>query len=378
MTVNLQESAATLEEMISRVLAATSQKGGVTKTTTTAQYAAECARFGLRVLLLDNDSGRSMSVLTGTAQSTGRLPNESVIEYNARIAPIRAASMEGFVAENGANGRDAVQVASEWWQPTPDLAWRLGGQLLEGGCVHVIPSPGQFLQDVADQPHGIPALRLRNALLQSELWREYDLILIDSNPSSGRLTQMAIAAAGWVLFPVEPELLGTVGYQQGVDVVVRFATEFQHPLSIAGTVMAKMDRTNEHQTSFRDTVAWVNKTNPAESYGYEDDDPRAQFAGGVWAPPIPRAALVPRANGAAVPVYRQLESLFTKSGDPQMGKEKDLAVVATYVKHALNVTALCVPDKYYTVEDALRETEMPDVMRQTIFETPGRIETEGE
>ncbi len=57
---------AELNAALDKSCSMTSQKGGVAKTTTTAQYAKFLANVGMKVLVVDADTNRSMTVLTGT------------------------------------------------------------------------------------------------------------------------------------------------------------------------------------------------------------------------------------------------------------------------------------------------------------------------
>ena len=64
--------------------------------------------------------------------------------------------------------------------------------------------------------------RLAKAISQVE--HEYDLILIDCAPTESILTEAAYHASRWVLVPVKPEFLATIG----LPLLVRSLREFEY------------------------------------------------------------------------------------------------------------------------------------------------------
>lgn len=350
MTLSRADEAAALD----KTCAMTSQKGGVAKTTTTAQYAAILANCGLAVLVVDADTSRGMTTLTGTTP-TGDAP------YS--IADL---------IKGDTDAADCVHTAAAAWQPDTGRPWSHGGALTDSGRIDVVPSPGRALQAMADEKPPAAHLRLLKGLHETGLSAEYDAVLIDCPPSSGAMTELAILAAGWTIFPAHPEMLGTVGFADGVNAVQNFAEAWRHSLGVAGVVLTKVNRTNEHRIGSTETIGWVGQQWPDS--GFDDGDPRAEFASAVWAPPIPEAAFVPAANARGESVLSGLPQMYTAAGEAKFSADRQLRLVSGYMRHTLNLLALLVPGRYEDTIAALRDTEIPDQMRQILFDDPLRLE----
>lgn len=352
---------AELNAALDKSCSMTSQKGGVAKTTTTAQYAKFLANIGMRVLIVDADTNRSMTVLTGTGPTVEN--------------PVSIADLIKYPTEPSIISR-AAHLATEPWQPDTTRPWKLGGALVPGGSVHVVPSPGAALQEIADEKPAAAHLRLWKGLHESGLSADYDVVLIDCPPSVGSTTELAILASGWAIFPAHPELLGTVGFADGVRAVQHFAEAWRHPLAVAGVVVTKVNRTTEHRVGIEGTVQFVSGTWPDS--GFDAEDPRDAFASGVWAPVINEAAFVAAANGRGESVADALPSMFTAAGEPKINTESQLRLVSAYMRHALNLLALLAPERYEETIEKLEKEQLPDVMREVLFESPLKFTVEAD
>lgn len=355
MTLTQDELNAALDKSCSM----TSQKGGVAKTTTTAQYGAALANLGMKVLFVDADTNRSMTVLTGT---------DPTAENPVSIADLIKYPNEPSIIAG------AAHIATDPWQPDTTRPWQLGGALVPGGSVHVVPSPGAPLQEIADEKPAAAHLRLWKGIHESGLSANYDVVLIDCPPSVGSTTELAILASGWAIFPAHPELLGTVGFADGVRAVKHFAEAWRHPLAVAGVVFTKVNRTTEHRIGIEGTVEFVGETWPES--GFDDDDPRDAFASGVWAPPITEAAFVAAANGRGEPVFSALPSMFTAAGELKVSADSQVRLVSAYVRHSLNLLGLLAPERYEETLEKLQQEQMPSAMREVLFESPLKFMSE--
>lgn len=155
-----------------------STKGGVGKTTLTANLGALLADMGLRVLLIDADVQPSLS----------------------KFYPLAAASPAAGLTE--------VMVR---------------GQVTDG-CL--TPTMYQNLDIiVSDDPEGhLPhwlvnridrGVRLRTALRAPAIERSYDYVLIDTQGAVGPLQDAAALAADILISPITPEILSAREFQDG-------------------------------------------------------------------------------------------------------------------------------------------------------------------
>lgn len=167
-----------------RVVSMCNQKGGVGKTTTTINLGAALAEFGRKVLLVDFDPQGSLSV------GLGLNPHEmdSTI-YNLLLD--RDTTLADVVVPSGIPGMDLLP-------SNIDLS------AAEVQLVHEVARE-QTLQRVL-----APALA------------DYDIILIDCQPSLGLLTVNALTASHGVIVPLECEyfaLRGVALLKQTIDKV---------------------------------------------------------------------------------------------------------------------------------------------------------------
>jgi chromosome partitioning protein len=189
-----------------RVVAVMNYKGGVGKTTLTANLGAVAASRGLRVLLVDLDPQTNLSFSFFTVNDwQDQLKDKRTIKqwYGAEM-PGRDISLADLVVTpervNTALGNSAGQldlIASHLGLIDIDLelAARLGGTTTLDG------SKRRFLD-----LHGC----LRNAFEDSHFSR-YDLVLIDCAPNFGLVTKTAIVASEQILVPAKADYLSTLG-----------------------------------------------------------------------------------------------------------------------------------------------------------------------
>ena len=156
-----------------RVISMCNQKGGVGKTTTTINLGAALAEYGRKVLLVDFDPQGSLSV------GLGLNPHEiELTVYNLLME--RDVTLADVVVPTGVPGMDLLP-------SNIDLS------AAEVQLVHEVARE-QTLQRVLG-----PALA------------EYDVILIDCQPSLGLLTVNALTASHGVIVPLECEYFALRG-----------------------------------------------------------------------------------------------------------------------------------------------------------------------
>jgi chromosome partitioning protein len=156
-----------------RVIAMCNQKGGVGKTTTAINLGAALAEYGRKVLLVDFDPQGSLSV------GLGLNPHDMELSvYNLLLEP--GVRLDDVVVPTGVAGMDLLP-------SNIDLS------AAEVQLVHEVARE-QTLQRVLG-----PAVD------------DYDVVLIDCQPSLGLLTINALTAADGVLVPLECEYFALRG-----------------------------------------------------------------------------------------------------------------------------------------------------------------------
>ena len=156
-----------------RVISLCNQKGGVGKTTTTINLGASLAEYGRKVLLVDFDPQGSLSV------GLGLNPHQMELSiYNLLMQ--RDVALEDVVVPTGVAGMDLLP-------SNIDLS------AAEVQLVHEVAREQTLARVLA------PAVE------------QYDVILIDCQPSLGLLTVNALTASDSVIVPLECEYFALRG-----------------------------------------------------------------------------------------------------------------------------------------------------------------------
>ncbi|WP_433051653.1 ParA family protein [Dactylosporangium sp. CS-033363] len=191
-----------------QVIAVMNYKGGVGKTTLTANLGAEIANLGQKVLLIDLDPQANLTFsfysmdewreelrkdTTIMRWYEGDMPGREIALQDLIVTP---PTVNDQLTETG--GRlDLIASHLKLIDIDLKLAARLGGGTTLG------ESKRKFLD-----LHGCLA-----RALQHERFQEYDLILIDCAPNFGLVTKTAIVASDHVLVPAKADYLSTLGIQ---------------------------------------------------------------------------------------------------------------------------------------------------------------------
>lgn len=203
-----------------KVVSVINHKGGVGKTTLTANVGAGLAARGRRVLMLDLDSQASLTISFFTQS-----------EWASDLLPTRTIK----------HWYDGIGTPEAMQSPAPLITKpRRVLELLShtGGYLDLIAAH-RDLADVdtalAAELRGQPELyvdlhsRLRDGLAHSAL-SEYDVVLIDCAPNFGLIAKNAVAASNLLLIPTKPDYLST----SGID-------------SLGMKIRAFVDEYNEHR-----------------------------------------------------------------------------------------------------------------------------------
>jgi chromosome partitioning protein len=191
-----------------RVIAMCNQKGGVGKTTTTINLGAALAEVGRKVLLVDFDPQGALSV--GLGVPTHQL---DVTIYN-------------LLVERGHDVRDVIQSTR-----TPGL--------------DIIPA-NIDLSAAEVQLVGEVAREMVLARVLRPLLDDYDVILVDCQPSLGLLTVNALTASHGVVIPLECEFFAMRGVALLVETIEKICDRLNPRLTVDGILATMYDGRTLH------------------------------------------------------------------------------------------------------------------------------------
>lgn len=206
-----------------RVISMCNQKGGVGKTTTTINLGASLAEYGRKVLLVDFDPQGSLSV------GLGLNPHEmDLTVYNLLMDP--EVGLDEVVVPSGVPGMDLLP-------SNIDLS------AAEVQLVHEVARE-QTLQRVL-----APALA------------EYDVILIDCQPSLGLLTVNALTASHGVIVPLECEYFALRGVALLKTTIDKVKARLNPALEVDGVLGTMYDGRTLHGREVLERLvqAWGDK-----------------------------------------------------------------------------------------------------------------------
>lgn len=199
-----------------RIIAMCNQKGGVGKTTTTINLGAALAEVGRRVLLVDFDPQGALSV--GLGINAQKL---DVTVYN-------------LLTERGHDVHDVIQQT------------KVENLDVLPANIDLSAAEVQLVGEVAREQ--ILARVLRPVL------DDYDVILIDCQPSLGLLTVNALTAAHGVLIPLECEFFALRGVALLVETIEKITDRLNPRLEIDGLLATMYDGRTLHN---KDIVASI-------------------------------------------------------------------------------------------------------------------------
>lgn len=204
-----------------KVVAVMNYKGGVGKTTLTANLGAIAANRGLRVLLIDLDpqtnltfsffsiddwQARLRESCTIKRWYDGEIPGRDIPLADVVVTPERV----NRALTNTGGRLDLISSHLGLIDIDLELAARLGGATTLDG------SKRKFLD-----LHSC----LRRALEDSH-FTDYDLVLIDCAPNFGLVTKTAIVASEHILVPAKADYLSTLGLEYLVGNCANLVDQF--------------------------------------------------------------------------------------------------------------------------------------------------------
>jgi chromosome partitioning protein len=197
-----------MEHGPARVIAICNQKGGVGKTTTTINLGAALAEQGRRVLLVDFDPQGALSV------GLGIQPHDidSTI-YNLLME--RDVHAHDVLFQTTVDGMDLLPSNIDLSGAEVQLVHEVGREYVLGGVLKPL----------------IP---------------DYDMVLIDCQPSLGLLTINALACADSVLIPLECEYFAMRGVALLMETIAKVSQRLNPELTIDGLLATMYDSRTLH------------------------------------------------------------------------------------------------------------------------------------
>ncbi len=194
--------------MTQKIIAVVNQKGGVGKTTTTVNVAAQLAKKDHPVLLLDLDPQGNATSGLGIAKDQ--------VERGTYEVLCQGAQLEDAVLPTATPGLFVLPANNHLAGAEVDLVSRERREF----CLQMALAPAAYHNSHAT----------------------YDYILIDCPPSLGLLTINALTAAHSVFIPVQAEYFALEGLGQLLNTVQRVRETVNPPLDLLGVVITMYDK----------------------------------------------------------------------------------------------------------------------------------------
>ena len=206
------------------VVAVINYKGGVGKTTTTANLAAELAWRGKRILLIDMDAQASLTFSFVRPDYWSQ-----ALEKSKTIK----AWFDSF--------EDGLPVDLESLVFQPAAITKVLRRTGRGGELHLVPSHLGLINVDLQLATGLSGANLRQAKANflkvhrrlrqelNDLAGNFDVVLIDCPPNFNIVTKNAIVASDLLLVPAKPDYLSTLGIdylKRNLDELVRDYNEY--------------------------------------------------------------------------------------------------------------------------------------------------------
>jgi chromosome partitioning protein len=194
-----------------RIIALCNQKGGVGKTTTTINTAAALAEYGRRVLLVDFDPQGALTRGLGVEPEDGKTVYELLLDRKLKASDV--------IVHTEVEGLDLIPANIQ----------------LSAAEIQLVAEPGRE--------------KILSSVLRP-LLGDYDVVMIDCQPSLGLLTVNALTAAHGVLIPVACDYFALKGLELLINNTVELVRErLNESLKIDGILATMFDPRTLHSRS---------------------------------------------------------------------------------------------------------------------------------
>jgi len=191
-----------------RILAMCNQKGGVGKTTSTINLGAALAEYGRRVLLVDFDPQGALSVGLG-------------------VNPLQLdRTVYNLLMERDVDVHDVL------------LTTEIPGMDLLPSNIDLSAAEVQLVNEVAREQTLVHVLK--------PVLADYDVILVDCQPSLGLLTVNALTAADGVIIPLECEFFALRGVALLIQTIEKIQERLNPRLQVEGILATMYDARTLH------------------------------------------------------------------------------------------------------------------------------------
>ena len=198
-----------------RIIALCNQKGGVGKTTTSINLAAALAEYGRKVLAVDFDPQGALSAGLG-------IPTHDVPTIYDLLLDTKRDAHDAIV-HSSVEGLDVMPANID----------------LSAAEVHLV-------NEVARETILARVLR--------QVAGEYDVILIDCQPSLGILTVNALTAAHGVIIPLECEFFAQRGVALLIETIDKVRDRLNHTITMDGLLATMYDPRTLHSREVLERV----------------------------------------------------------------------------------------------------------------------------
>lgn len=188
--------------MVSEIIAVTNQKGGVGKTTTALNVAAALAKRGKSVLLIDMDPQAHCGIGLGVDVFY-------LEKHMGTVLSKRGQTIQEAIINTKFINLDLLPAHEDMIKIEKELIQRRGREWL-----------------------------LKHALKRLD---NYDIIIIDTPPNLGILTENSLCAANWVLVPVQMSYYAVEGTFALMNALDQIRFDLEHEIKVLGILPTFFD-----------------------------------------------------------------------------------------------------------------------------------------